>query len=350
VKKVTIGIISAAVILAIFVSIVAFPFGLSCFYLDGYNCEDVQLIGGWESENDYSIQVNEDLYYNSPIFENESFCSIYLKEGPLDYDEFVQTIKKISTNSTFEFTENSLDVNLKFKQCYPSGGLICPLDNLKRKPKCFFYGLEKEQDLSRALSMCSSNLPNEIRDSCYSRVIQKYAETDSEKALQLCDKHFYNTRDRCYTDIGKLLAVAEAEKSIEICKKIMDFSTTRKGCADFIKIYEKEINISEKELALRCLNYTEGDELTRFLCKYGAVKGWCAQHQLLWIYGMDYETKSLEYCQKLDLIESGSKEKCLKSRNGTFNEINRGNKSALYRFVNQYPDGLGINHEKTCVP
>lgn len=313
-----------------------------CIHADGYRCEDVNIVGNWKSENEYSISTIVSLSDNSPIFENKNFCVLYLKEKSMNFNEFIEAVKKISPNSSFTFKEELGNINLKFTNCYGFGETECPFDSLKRKPNCFFYKLDKEQNLSEALSMCGSNLPSETERYCYYLVALKYANIDANKALTLCDKTIYFGAEArsCYREVAKILAKTNITKAVEICEKPEALCLK-----DIISIYQNSTNIEGKRLVYECLNYESGDKITGLICKFNQdyLANWHGHEKLMYAYGREYVEKSLIFCSKMDEY-GGWKDICLKTRGRYIKEIEIGVSPKWISFLNAYPNGYGESY------
>jgi hypothetical protein len=347
----------------------------ACLHADGEATGQVTIIGTWNSTSDYDISVITDGSPDgseNPIFENKHYCDIYTKKRPLTQDEFKKKVEDITTEEYVEYTDVTQDlsqtwnapyiVRLSAQQKYGFGMTSCKGDT-GEVPACFFYSLRKQEDFGAANEMCKSLTRWSEKRGCYSMVVKQFASTHTDLSLQLCDAQFPKNRssqskEYCYEDVGEAIAATQIERALDICHEIKKFDSSRKGCADFIRIYQEENDIGEKELVLRCLNYQEGDEVTKYLCKYGfnshekyLTNGWCAHRHLLWMYGNLYKEKSLEYCKQLEKVADNPEsvmERCLERREGMATEIQRGPISSAYQFLVKNPNGLGANETMSC--
>ncbi|NIO23065.1 MAG: hypothetical protein GTN38_03510 [Candidatus Aenigmarchaeota archaeon] len=324
-----------------------------CPIVDGVSCNNITLTGIWNSDNDYVIEVKNlngsSLDNDNPIFENEAYCQIFLKENDLSFDEFKNYTRKISgmvrTYQEVKETVSNVSIpyriQLEFNQCYPFGGFYCPGYEVNiDTPPCFFYQIDKETDPNIALQVCEkTTLDVEGSSKCYRIVALKFADVDTDMAVALCDRTaifgIYE-KLKCYKKIVIKLAEKDISKAIDICE--IEGMYCR---GDVIEHYQNTYNITGEKLVKECLYYELGDKVTERLCAHNSIYlyGWQGHHDLVYMYGNGYSEKAKILCDKM-LLFYGSDELCLKKREGTIKEINRPG-SALNQFVLQHPDGLG---------
>lgn len=196
-------------------------------------------------------------------------------------------------------------------------------------------------------SLCLFNLALEKRDPMICKYV-KHNPTGCirEVALRRNDLSICYEINGDYDRQDCLHIFAEKYSGVDINKAMDICGEKNTSCQNrVIKEYQEANSIEGQKLVFRCLNYRQGDNITRLLCKLNTnyLVNWQGHHELFYMYGKSYPPMGNKLCEVVSSLtdNQGEINWCYQTVKSSTKEMSRV-ESAFYKFLQENPNGLGV--------